>query len=197
MDKRNKRNLRMLFSIIAILSTLFLSVLNIHAQYSPPYYTPYYFPSAAPYYTPLPNYLPWYYSPSIFQAYRSQSYYPYHLSWLNSLPRLNTLYMSLPPIGFPAAGLIPYLSLARGARQLTTTSLPSTTTAASALTDTALSVLIASLLINTGNPQVQAVLNLIASDPSLLNDLAFLNSLINTGNPQVAYVLALLASGVI
>lgn len=75
--------------------------------------------------------------------------------------------------------------------------LPIPTVVAPASTNTALSVLIASLLINTGNPQVRAVLLLIASDPTLLNDPLLLNSLINTGNPEVALVLALLVNGLI
>ena len=48
-------------------------------------------------------------------------------------------------------------------------------------------------LINTGNPQVDSVLSLIASNPSLLDYPLFLDSLINTGNPEVAFYLSLLS----
>ena len=48
-------------------------------------------------------------------------------------------------------------------------------------------------LINTGNPQVDSVLNLIAVNPTLLDYPLLLDSLINTGNPEVAFYLNLLS----
>jgi len=51
-------------------------------------------------------------------------------------------------------------------------------------------VIIADFIINTGNPQVTALLNLIIQDPTLLDNPLLLNSLINTGNPDVAAALA-------
>ncbi|MGA1797049.1 MAG: hypothetical protein ACMUIL_14455 [bacterium] len=53
---------------------------------------------------------------------------------------------------------------------------------------------VADFLINTGNPQVDAVLGLIAFNPLLLNDPLLLNSLINTGNPDVASALAFVST---
>lgn len=46
-------------------------------------------------------------------------------------------------------------------------------------------VILADFLINTGNPEVDAVLNLIIQDPVLLENPFFLDALINTGNPDV------------
>ncbi|MGA1843273.1 MAG: hypothetical protein ACMUIS_01780 [bacterium] len=53
---------------------------------------------------------------------------------------------------------------------------------------------VADFLINTGNPQVDAVLGLIALNPLLLNDPLLLNLLINTGNPDVASALAVVST---
>ncbi|MBN2374734.1 hypothetical protein JXL19_13200, partial [bacterium] len=61
---------------------------------------------------------------------------------------------------------------------------------------TILGVIIADFIINTGNPQVSAVLNLIALNPALLDNPFLLNSLINTGNPDVASALAWLSSAI-
>ena len=54
-------------------------------------------------------------------------------------------------------------------------------------------VIIADWIINTGNPQVTAVLTLIVQDPTLLDNPLLLNALINTGNPDVASALAWLS----
>jgi hypothetical protein len=51
-------------------------------------------------------------------------------------------------------------------------------------------VILADFLINTGNPEVDAVLNLIIQDPVLLENPFFLDALINTGNPDVDAALA-------
>lgn len=187
------RSIKISLSINIIVLTILLSALGTNAQY--PFYNPFYFP-AVPYCTPW-SYMPFCYSPLTFNAYNS--YYPH------TLPLLNTLSPALLLPGF-STPVIPSLPFGRLAMQVTTTLTgtsaiapvaPSTSVAAPASTGTALSVLIASLLINTGNPQVTAVLNLILADPTLLNNPLLLNSLINTGNPQVAYVLALLSAGVI
>jgi len=52
---------------------------------------------------------------------------------------------------------------------------------------------IASLLINTGNPQVQTILALASLQPALFDYPLLLNSFINTGNSQVSLILALLS----
>ena len=51
-------------------------------------------------------------------------------------------------------------------------------------------VILADFLINTGNPEVDAVLNLIIQDPLLLSNPFFLDVLINTGNTDVDAALA-------
>jgi len=55
--------------------------------------------------------------------------------------------------------------------------------------NTVTGVILADFLINTGNPEVDAVLNLIIQNPLLLDNPFFLDALINTGNPDVAAAL--------
>ena len=55
-------------------------------------------------------------------------------------------------------------------------------------------VIIADIAINTGNPEVAAVLNLIIQDPTLADNPFLLDAIINTGNPDVASALAWLVT---
>ena len=91
----------------------------------------------------------------------------------------------VPPAIIPAP-ILPPTPIATIAQLSTTVFSPPSTTIAG--------VIIANLIINTGNPEVKSVLLLIAADPSLLDDPFLLNFLINTGNPDVASTLAWLAS---
>lgn len=217
MKKSTNRKIKIFLGLNIVLVTFFWSVLLGHAQY--PFFNPFYYHPAS-YFAPLP-FRPCGYLPPVLSTYNN--YYPYApASMLNSFPRLNPLSMPYLSMGLPPSIMSP-MPFARIARQATSalpltsistsivlivllstsvaapaiapTILPGTSVAAPA--DTTLSVLIASLLINTGNPQVNAVLALIASDPTILDNPFLLNVLINTGNSQVALVLALLAGGLI
>lgn len=137
---------------------------------------------------------------------------PTDSSWLiTNVPLANTAFISytgivapplLPVSSLIAAPVLPVPTVVAAPVSpvptvIATPVLPSAAIVAPASTNTALSVLIASLLINTGNPQVRAALLLIASDPTLLSNPILLNSLINTGNPDVAFVIALLINSLI
>ncbi|MGA1874483.1 MAG: hypothetical protein ACMUIA_02635 [bacterium] len=201
---------KMLFGLTAVLFIVLWSVVICHAQF--PFYNSFYNPRISLFASS--PFLPYSYWPPALSIYHS--YFPYTpfsmvhtLSMFPSLPMLNALSRPLLSMGLPSAFISP-MRPDRIARQVTTalplTSIgtsvvtpvvPTTTAAAPAATDITLSVLLASALINTGNPQVSAVLALIANDPTLLDNPLLLNALINTGNSQVSAVLALLAGGII
>jgi len=185
------------------------------------YSSPYSYSSPYGYSSPFGYSSPYGYSPSLFNPYNSYS--PYNLSMMMNPFSMSLLSMGLSspimsPLAYgrmglqvtsalplPTSALAPVLPVTTvvAAPILPVTTLvaapvlPSASIVVPTSTNTALSVLIASLLINTGNPQVRTVLLLILSDPTLLSNPLLLNSLINTGNPEVALVLALLSAGLI
>ncbi|MGA1870898.1 MAG: hypothetical protein ACMUJM_20370 [bacterium] len=113
--------------------------------------------------------------------------FPFSVPYFVPLPSFNPAYFVPPlpliPVAASEIGLAPIATI----NQVTTLEplIPITTIGG---------VLIADWLINTGNPEVEAVLRLIAADPSLLDNPLLLSSIINTGNPDVAITIAWLAS---
>ena len=157
-DKINKIFLGIL--IIAVILLLSLSMSNAQLTfYNPIYYTGSY---------PFPTFYPFFplYDP-FFPAYNTIPVLPlYNPAYLNPVP-------VLPPT--PAINPNPVASVSAA-----TTLVPLTPIT------TILGAVIADFLINTGNPQVDALLNLIIQNPALLDNPFLLDSLINTGNPAVA-----------
>jgi hypothetical protein len=155
-----------IFSGILIISVILLLSLSMsNAQltfFNPLYYTGSY--TSPSFYPFFPLYDPF------FPAYNSIPLLPvYNTAYFNPIPALPT---TLPT---PAINPNPIASVSAVTTLVALT--PVTTIAG---------VVIADFLINTGNTQVDAVLNLIIQNPALLDNPILLNSLINTGNPDVA-----------
>jgi hypothetical protein len=164
---------KIVWILFTILSILILSQTMINAQFT--LYNSFYYPGS--YLTPFPYpFLP------VFDPF---------FTTYNPAPAptfYNPAYFTPTPV-FPTALTPPAISLSPVASISAATTLvpltPVTTIAG---------VIIADFLINTGNPQVTAVLNLIIQDPTLLDNPFLLDALINTGNPDVASALAWLIS---
>lgn len=165
-DIINKIFLGILIISVILLLSLAMSNAQQFAFYNPFYYTGSY-PASVPY-PFLPVYNPF-------------------LSLFNSVPNLplyNPAYFNPAPV-IPATFPTPAITPSPIASVSATTTLvplaPITTISG---------VIIADFLINTGNPQVDALLSLIIQNPTLLDNPILLDTLINTGNPDVAAALA-------
>jgi hypothetical protein len=168
------RSLKMIhiLSVLIILSVIILSGGMVSAQY--PFYTPFYYPGSFPTFPFFPTYSP------VFPFYNPTSIFPFYNTFNLSPSPLPVTSYTAPVINpTPTAsisaltGLVPFAPVT-----------------------TILGVIIADFIINTGNPQVTAVLNLIAQDPTLLDTPWLLDLYINTGNPDVASALLWLVTAI-
>lgn len=160
-DKINKIFLGILLISVILLLSLSMSDAQL-SFYNPIYYTGSY--TSPVFYPFFPLYDPF------FPAYNSIPVFPlYNPGYLNPVPILPATFTT------PAINPNPIASVSAVTTLVPLT--PITTIAG---------VIIADFLINTGNPQVDAVLNLIIQNPALLDNPFLLDSLINTGNPDVA-----------
>lgn len=163
-QKRN-RNKIMLIGSILIFLFLFFAIFPTNAPAPSLFYYPKYLSQYLSFYSFLPTLFP--------AAY----YLTYIDPTLISSPILTTPTTTVAPTALASGLLFPIPPLP------VTPVLPSSFIAPA----------VADFLINTGNPEVNAVLGLIALNPTLLNDPFLLNSLINTGNPDVASALAIVS----
>ncbi|MGA1791855.1 MAG: hypothetical protein ACMUIM_10240 [bacterium] len=161
-----------ILSVLIILSVIILSGGMVSAQY--PFYTPFYYPSSFLTFPFFPTYNP------VFPFYNTTSIFPFYNTFnFNPSPLPATAYTAPAIAPTPTAsisavtGLVPFAPVT-----------------------TILGVIIADFIINTGNPQVTAVLNLIAQDPTLLDTPWLLDLYINTGNPDVASALLWLVTAI-
>ncbi|MGA1840257.1 MAG: hypothetical protein ACMUIU_06485 [bacterium] len=159
------RNKRMLTGSILILILLFFGIFPTHAPAPSLYYYPKYISQYLSFYYFLPSLFPAYYSTYIDPTLISSPILPAPTTTLAPTAVASGLLLPVPPL--PVTPVLPSAFIAP---------------------------VVADFLINTGNPQVQAVLGLIALNPLLLNDPLLLNSLINTGNPDVASALAIVST---
>lgn len=161
-----------ILSILIIVSAILLSGGMVSAQY--PLYTPFYYPGSFPTFPFFQTYSP------VFPFYNTASIFPFYNTFnFNPSPLPVTAYTAPAIAPTPTAsisavtGLVPFAPVT-----------------------TILGVIIADFIINTGNPQVTAVLNLIIQDPTLLDTPWLLDLYINTGNPDVASALAWLVAAI-
>ena len=162
-----------LLGIILIVTILVAIPGGLIAQ--SPFYSPFYYPGS--YFVPAPY--PYY--PVFTPVYSAYNPVPV-------LPLYNPLYGQPAPIS-PTALSAPTLSSAPTASIAAAIPLVPITPIS-----TITAVIIADIAINTGNPEVAAVLNLIIQDPTLADNPFLLDAIINTGNPDVASALAWLVS---
>ncbi len=157
--------------IISVILLLSLAMSNAQLTFYNPFYNPFYYTGS--FASPALYSFPPLYDP-FFPAYNSVPVLPfYNTSYFNPAPVIPA------PFSTPAITPGPIASVSAATTLLPLT--PVTTIAG---------VIIADFLINTGNPQVDAVLSLIIQDPTLLDNPILLDALINTGNPDVAAALA-------
>ncbi|MGA1863814.1 MAG: hypothetical protein ACMUHX_02005 [bacterium] len=159
------RNKRMLTGSLLILFLLFFTIFPSHVPAPSLYYYPKYISPYLSFYYFLPALYPTYYSTYIDPT-------------LTLSPLLTAPATTLAPTAVASGLLLPLPPL------------PVTPVLPSAF----IAPIVADFLINTGNPQVDAVLGLIALNPLLLNDPLLLDSLINTGNPDVTSALAIVST---